>query len=170
MIDSVTTEADGRFVLQAVPIGSTTLVAFGVEDASGRPLTHSSTSRTIDHVISETPDLDFPLARLRDDDPNSAPITAEFTVLDDATGEPIEGADIGVTTDLDGAHVWLANRETGRDGRAAFRLAAAPSYSIHIQGPWSNPPAFAPLFAASRLTVVAEGGVVRATTRRLRSR
>jgi hypothetical protein len=101
-------------------------------------MNHGSTSREI--VLRERAplELDFRLARIHEQDATTAPIAAEFTVLDDADGLPMKGADLWVIADVDGTKAWLGNVESAEDGTVSMRLARAELYRITVLPPWDR--------------------------------
>jgi RNA polymerase sigma-70 factor (ECF subfamily) len=138
MQDSTITDAEGRYEIDGVPLGDTALVAYGREDAKGLPVSHGSTSREI--VLRERAplDLDFRLARIHEQDAATAPIAAEFTVLDDADGLPMCGADLWVMADVDGTKAALGDGVSTSDGTVSMRLARAELYRITVLPPWDR--------------------------------
>jgi RNA polymerase sigma-70 factor (ECF subfamily) len=138
MQDSTFTDSDGRYEIEGVPLGDTALVAYGREDSKGYPVSHDSTSREL--VLRERAplELDFRLARIHDQDEATAPITAQFTVLDDADGLPIRAADLWVIADVDGTKAWLGNGESTEGGTVSMRLARAELYQITVLPPWDR--------------------------------
>jgi RNA polymerase sigma-70 factor (ECF subfamily) len=138
MQDSTFTDAGGRYEIDGVPLGDTALVAYGREDSNGIPVSHGSTSREI--VLRERAplELDFRLARIHEQDETSAPIVAQFTVLDEADGLPMRGADIWVDADVDGTKAWLGSGESTESGAVSMRLARAELYRVTVLPPWDR--------------------------------
>jgi hypothetical protein len=101
-------------------------------------VSHGSTSREI--VLRERAplELDFRLARIHEQDDTSAPIAAQFTVLDDADGLPMRGADLWVRADVDDTKAWLGGGESTENGTVSMRLARADNYWITILPPWDR--------------------------------
>jgi hypothetical protein len=138
MQDSTFTDSDGCYEIEGVPLGDTALCAYGREDSKGYPVSHNSTSREL--VLRERAplELDFRLARIHEQDEATAPIAAQFTVLDDADGLPMKGADLWVIADVDGTKAWLGNGESNQDGTVSMRLARAEHYQITVLPPWDR--------------------------------
>jgi protocatechuate 3,4-dioxygenase beta subunit len=136
--DSTFTDAEGRYEIEGVPLGDTALVAYGREDSNGRSVSHGSTSREI--VLRERAplELDFRLARIHEQDEATAPIAAEFTVLDDADGLPMKGADLWVRADIDGSNAWLGGGESSECGTVSMRLARAEHFQITVLPTWDR--------------------------------
>ena len=136
--DETFTDAEGRYAIDGVPLGDTALCAYGREDAKGLPVNHGSTSREI--VLRERAplDLDFRLARIHEQDAATAPIAAEFTVLDDADGLPMRGADLWVMADVDGTKASLGDSVSTSDGTVSMRLARAEHYQVTVLPPWDR--------------------------------
>jgi hypothetical protein len=136
--DSTFTDSEGRYEIEGVPLGNTGICAYGREDSKGLPVSHDSTSREIvlrEHAPLE---LDFRLARIHEQDGVTAPIAAEFTVLDDADGLPVNGADLWVIGDIDGSKAWLGNGESTEGGTVSMRLARVEKYRITVLRPWDR--------------------------------
>jgi RNA polymerase sigma-70 factor (ECF subfamily) len=138
MQDSTFSDADGRYEIDGVPLGDTALVAYGREDAKGMPVSHDSTSREIVLREPASLELDFRLARIHEQDEATAPIAAQFTVLDDTDGLPMKGADLWVIADVDGTKAWLGNGESTEGGVVSMRLARAELYRITVLPPWDR--------------------------------
>jgi hypothetical protein len=156
---STSTDTDGRFTLERVPAGPIVVVARCLDE------THGSTSKCV--VIREDGELtlDLPVGRLHPDDPALACISTEITVVDDATGAPIEGSDVSFETELDGARLGLGGRDSDREGRTCDRVAAAARYTVSACGPVSSRPPYKATYETAKVTVESVAGTLRATIR-----
>ncbi len=165
MEDFAFTDSDGRYELKGVPLGDTAACAYGPDSESRGPLRYQSTSR--EFVVRDRGPLefDFVLARLLDQDATTAPCSAEFTVLDDANGTPLEGADVDVSARIDGSIAWLGGGETSSAGKLTLRLASAASFRVTATSPWVPARANAPRTREVRELPAPVDGVLRATFR-----
>jgi hypothetical protein len=109
--------------------------------------------------------LELPVARLHIDESMGDGVNTEITLVDDATGAPIEGAWVFVAAEVDGARIDLGDLQSDHDGRAHDRITAAARYTVRTAGPFTPRAPHVAFYEKTNLVVEPIDGLVRATIR-----